>query len=115
MLAEAEPQLVRLAVDIAQKVLMQEIQAGHYEIDPIVTEAMKQVPARCEVVVHLHPDDHARCEAARQLGDDAEGVRFVADPNVRPAECVLQTGEGVVESGVETNLARIGEALTGAE
>ncbi len=115
LIAEAEQQLLDLALDIARKVLMQEIQAGRYEIDPIVTEAMRHVPSRRDVVVHLHPDDYAQCRAAEQLGDDSDGIRFLADPNVGRAECLLETREGVVESAVEPGLARVSEALRNAE
>ena len=112
-IAAAEAQLLELALEIARKVLMQEIDAGRYEIDPIVREALLHVPARQGVVVHLHPDDWAACEIAR----DAEGaagagnVRFLADPGVRRAECLLEAPQGMVVSGVEAHLQDIGEAL----
>lgn len=113
MLAEAEGQLLDLALEIARKVLMQEIQAGRYEIEPIVAEALRHVPPRCDVVVHLHPEDHARCETASadEPGAESGSVRLVADPNVRRAECRLETSQGIVESDVETHLGEIAEAL----
>lgn len=109
--AKAEEQLLALALDIARKVLAQEIQAGRYEIDPIVTEALRQLPARCDVTVRLHPDDHAQCKAALELGGDSESIRFVADANVLRGECFLETSEGTVDAGVETQLGEIAEAL----
>ncbi len=109
----AEQQIVQLAIDVARKVLMQEIQAGRYEIDPIVQAALSQVPGRQEVVVHLNPDDFECCGQARQgeQGDCPAGVRFVADPSVRPAECLLQTPQGNVQSVVEEHLGEIAAAL----
>jgi flagellar assembly protein FliH len=115
ILAEAEEQLVDLAVDIARKVLAQEIEAGRYEIEPIVTEALKRVPARRDVVVHLHPEDHARCMEARE-GRESDGpVTYKADASVGRAGCVLETDEGVIESSVEPHLEDIREALKGLE
>ena len=124
IIAEAEEQLLELALEIARKVLMQEIHAGRYEIDPIVKEALLHVPPRRDVVVHMHPDDWAACEMAREevsapagshLSAEAPGnsgsLRFVADPGVRPGECLLETSEGRVESSVETHLQGIAEAL----
>ena len=113
MIRESEEQLVELALEIARKVLMQEVQAGRYEIDPIVKEALLHVPARQDVTVHLHPDDWAACQTAREAeGSAAAGnVRFVADPSVRRAACLLETSEGTVESAVEANLENIAEAL----
>jgi flagellar assembly protein FliH len=113
MVKEAEGQLLKLAVDIARKVLMQELQAGRYEIDPIVKEALLHAPVRQDVVVHLHPEDWSRCRMAREQGEatQAGSVRFVADPSVQRAQCVLETAEGIVESSVEAHLEGIAEAL----
>jgi flagellar assembly protein FliH len=111
LLAQAEEQLLTLSLEIARKVLAQEIQAGRYEIDPLIAEAMKQLPARCDVTVHLHPNDHARCKMAEELRGDSQSLRFVADADVRPGECFLETPEGAVETSVETQLAQIAEAL----
>ena len=58
-LAQAEEQLLDLAIDIARKVLMQEVQAQRYEIQPIVAEALKRVPEELDVTVYLNPDDLA--------------------------------------------------------
>ena len=113
MLREAENQLLDLAVEIARKVLMQEIQAERHQIEPIVTEALQNLPARQQVVVHLNPRDMARCEIAGKADDaeNSESIRFVADPSVAPAQCVLETPEGTVDSNVDTHLQAISEAL----
>lgn len=113
LVADTESQLVELSLDIARKVLMQAIAAGQYEIDPIVKEALLHVPARQDVVIRLNPQDWARCTMA-QKSDEAGnlgGVRFVADGGVQPAECVLETAEGVIESRVDRHLEEIGQAL----
>lgn len=108
----AEQQIVQLAIDVARKVLMQEIQAGRYEIDPIVQAALDQVTSWQEVVVHLNPEDFARCRQAQESSrDDSSGVRFVADPAVKRSECVLETAQGVVRSAVEEHLREIASAL----
>lgn len=108
----AEQQIVQLAIDVARKVLMQEIQAGRYEIDPIVHAALDQVTSWQEVVVHLNPEDFARCRQAQESSrDDSSGVRFVADPAVKRSECVLETAQGVVRSAVEEHLREIASAL----
>ncbi|MFP4054368.1 MAG: FliH/SctL family protein [Phycisphaerae bacterium] len=118
ILHEAEEQLVDLAVEISRKVLMQEIRAGRYEIEPIVTEALKRVPPRRSVVVHLHPDDWAQCDMVPdEDGEDSGGgrLRFAADPGVRRGECVLETPEGTIDSSIETHLDDIRDALKGLE
>jgi flagellar assembly protein FliH len=112
MMKAAEQQIVQLAIDVARKVMMQEIQAGRYEIDPIVQAALAQVTSWQEVVVHLNPEDFTRCRQAQENSrDDSSGVRFVADPAVRRSECVLETSQGVVRSAIEDHLCEIASAM----
>jgi flagellar assembly protein FliH len=117
MLREAEEHLLDLALEIARKVLMQEIDAQRYQIDPIVREALTQAPLHREVVVRLNAEDWRRCEMARNAedSDKAGRIRFVADPSVKPAECVLETSEGTVTSNLESHVQAIGEALKAPE
>jgi len=116
-LREAEQQLLNLSIQIARKVLMQEIQAQRHEVDPIVREALSRIPARMDAVVHLHPDDLARCELAcrDQQAPGAGSVRFLADPGVGRGECLVQTSHGTVESSIEGHLGEIAKALTESE
>ena len=117
MLQEVEEQLLELATGIAKKVLMQEIQAGRYDIEPIVKEALCHVPARQDLVIRLNPQDHAQCEMARQGAEvgQVSNIRFIADPSIRPAECVIETAEGVVQSSVEAHLEDVSELLKAPE
>lgn len=111
VVADAEQQLVELAVDIAGKILVQEIKSQGYEIDPIVKEALSQAPTRKGVVVRLNPDDLSRCQAAGEQTETDGDIRFVADVSVPPAGCVVETEEGVVESDPRQRLEDVGEAL----
>lgn len=113
MIREAESQLLALALDVARKVLMQEIQAGRYEIDPIVKEALRRVPPRQDVVAHLHPEDWSRSQLARGAEEDpaAGSIRFVADPSIPRGECVLETAEAAIVSAVDDHLDTIADAL----
>lgn len=114
---QAEEKVLELALEIAAKVLMQEVRAGRHEVAPIVEEALQRVPTRRDVVVRLHPEDLARCQAAGEGSDPAEGfeIRFVADPTVPRAGCIVETPEGVIESTLEGHLERLGEALRAPE
>ncbi len=114
---EAQQQLLGLALEIAKKVLMQEIQADRHKIDPIVTEALSRVQDRVDVVVHLHPDDLARCELVGQADEaaDKSSISFVADPKVQRGGCLLQTARGTVESSIDGQLEEIGQALENPE
>ncbi len=112
LIKEAEQQMLDLSLDIARKVLMQEIQASRYEIDPIVKEALGRVPLRSQVLVYLNPEDLARCELAQQAADGTgPALRFVGDASVAKAHCLLEASDGTVTSNVEERLEDIELAL----
>lgn len=109
-------QIAKLAVEIARKVLMQEVADGHYKIETIVLEALRNAPSRENVVVHLNPADAAVCRQAQEQNDGQlfGGIKIEADPNVKPADCMVVTPRGLVESFTETHLLHIAEAFTHA-
>jgi flagellar assembly protein FliH len=114
LLRQSEAQLVELALDVAAKVLMQEVRAGRHEIDPIVKEALARVPPRRGALVRMNPADLERCSLAKDACEskDAEaGVRFVADPSVPRSGCVVESPEGVVRTDLASHLQAIAQVL----
>jgi flagellar biosynthesis/type III secretory pathway protein FliH len=66
----------------------------------------------------LNPEDLAHCRKAQQQdeqGGALVGIKFVADPNVGRAECLLESPKGIIKSLIDENLERIGKALRKAE
>ncbi len=116
LMEDAEQQIVELAIGIAHKVLSQEIEEGHYDMEPILKEALLHIPPRKSIVCHMNLYDWANCKNFQQEQVEADnGIRFVADPSVRRGECVLETDEGFVESSMEGRLQEVGEALKSPE
>jgi flagellar biosynthesis/type III secretory pathway protein FliH len=117
MLSDHKEQIAKLSVEIARKILVQRIQEGDYEIESIVKEALKNAPAHQDVVVHLNPEDLTQCKKTLEgdPGSTLEGIKFVADPNIGRAECLLETPKGIIQSFINEHIERISEALKKAE
>ncbi len=110
-------EIAKLSVEIARKILLQQVQEGNYEIESIVKEAIKNSPTHQDIVANLNPEDLAQLQALQKedaTGDFA-GVKFVSDPNIGKAECRLETPKGVIESLIDEQLERIGNALKKTE
>jgi flagellar biosynthesis/type III secretory pathway protein FliH len=117
IIKEHKEQIAKLAVEIARKVLMQEIKEGDYKIEAIIQEALDNLPTLQDVVVHLNPEDFAQFQIS-EAESDAEifkDVKLVPDPNVGKAECMVETPKGVIESVIEEHLDNIVKALTNTE
>jgi len=114
---EHREEIAKLSVEIARKILVRKVENGDYEIESIVKEALNNAPTRQDVVVHLNPQDLVHCQKAQQdePGGDLVGVKFVSDPNIGRAECLLESPKGIIESLINKHLEQIGKALEKAE
>jgi flagellar biosynthesis/type III secretory pathway protein FliH len=117
IIKEHKEQIAKLAVEIARKVLMQEIKEGDYKIEAIIQEALDNVPTLQDVMVHLNPEDFAQCQISEAENDVEvfKDIKLVPDPNVGKAECLVETPKGVIESVIEEHLDNIVKALTNTE
>jgi flagellar biosynthesis/type III secretory pathway protein FliH len=115
LVSEHKEEIAKLSVEIARKILMQKVEEGDYEIERIVNEALKNAPTHQDVVVHLNPEDLVQCQKAQQdePGGALSGIKFV--PNMGRAECLLETGKGIVKSLIDEHLELIGKALKKAK
>lgn len=106
--------IVRLSMEIAAKILAKDIREGNYEIEQILLDAIQTIPVSSQMVVRLHPTD---LETLRQAIKSKalelpEKLRFVDDPAVGLAECIVESDEGVIEHLIEDHLKQI-EAVLG--
>jgi len=113
---EHREEIARLSVEIARKILMQKAEKGDYEIESIIKEALKNVPASQDVIVHLNPEDLEKCQKAQkdEPGGVLAGIKLVPDQNIGRAECLLESPKGIIKSLIDDNLERIGKALGNA-
>ena len=114
LISEHKEQISSLSVEIARKVLARQVEDGDYEIESIIKEALGSTPSQEDVVVHLNPNDFAAWQKvqAENAGEMPSGLKFVSDNNISPAECMLETDKGRIESFISEQLEKIGKALT---
>jgi len=114
---EHREQIAKLSVEIARKILVQKTEKGDYELECIIEEALKNAPTQQEVVVHLNPGDLDQLQKtqANNGSNILAGIKFVADPKVGRAECILESPKGIVESSINEHLEQISDALKKVE
>ncbi len=110
--ASQKEHIARLSLEIARKVLVQKVEKGDYQIQSIVEAALNNAPSHEDLVVHLNPRDFAAYEQLQQeQGKEPDGVKFVPDASIGPAECRLESPKGIIESMIDQHLEQIGKAL----
>ena len=82
-----------------------------------IKEALKESPAHRNVILHLNPDDFAQYQDIQkeQASHSSEGIEFIADSAVGPAECILESPKGILKLSIEENLERIAKAFEKVE
>ncbi len=115
--AEHSEKIAKLSVEIARKILVQKIENGDYEIESIVKETLTKAPGHQDLMMHLNPEDLAQFQKAQQneAGGIFTGIKFVPDPKIGRAECLLESPKGIIESLIDEHLEQIGSALKKAE
>lgn len=110
--ARAERDVVRLAVEVARKIVHREITADREIIQTLVRVALTRVAEKTAVTIHLNPADHSYVVAHRAyLAENEDGGReltLVADKSVERGGCLIRTDCGEVD-------ARIGEQFREVE
>jgi flagellar biosynthesis/type III secretory pathway protein FliH len=113
-IVEHRQAIAKLSIEIARKILSQKVKDGDYQIEAIVQEALNNAPSRQNIVVRLNPQDFAKCQQMQQNDSMLASVKLVADPGIGPAECIVETPKGKVESLLDSHLEQVTRVLSKA-
>jgi flagellar biosynthesis/type III secretory pathway protein FliH len=103
---------VELAHAIASKLVFQQLQAGSFPVDRLVTEVLSRLNTRDATTVRLHPDDLAALQADEQLDQILdENVRLIADPKLSRGDCKAVVGEITVVYELQRQIEEIRREL----
>jgi flagellar biosynthesis/type III secretory pathway protein FliH len=113
LFASQKDKVVQLSINIARKILAYEIDKGNYDIKNIILEAIQTIPVSGQTIVRLNPADLETLRMAMKTDnfEIPEKIQFIDDQNVRPAECIVESDQGVVEYLIEEHLKQIESAL----
>ncbi|MBW8014758.1 MAG: hypothetical protein FVQ82_01105 [Planctomycetes bacterium] len=112
VVTENQKQIALLAVEIARKIIVSEIEEGKYDIAAMIEKALQASPSRDGAMVRLNPADYVTVEEIMKSGSsNFENVKFEADSSILPAHCFVATSKGVVEYFIDDQLNSIGKSL----
>jgi len=115
MILEAEPEIARLAVAVARRIVRREVSTDHEVVVSVVREALARVGGEETVAVRVNPAEvavvhEARPALERQFGDIGS-LAVEEDSSISPGGCVVTTPRGSVDARVESQLRKVEEAL----
>lgn len=115
IIAEAEPFLVELSVEVAKKVIGAELQVSPELVLEMSKKALRRSRVHGQITVCVnhkyfdHVQEH-RSQLLELLDGQAE-VSIYPDHTVQDGGCVIRTHLGSVDARVDTQLAEIKQAL----
>lgn len=112
--AEAENELLSLALQIAQRLVSMEVQYNKEAVLAIIREAQTQLPSAArEIWLELNPADAVLVKDV--FTSDADPlVHLVEKPAMSRAGCVLRTSDSRLDATLETRLAVLTQKLLSA-
>ncbi|MBV8637083.1 MAG: hypothetical protein JO322_03300 [Candidatus Eremiobacteraeota bacterium] len=114
VIASSEPELVRLAMAIAERVVHTEVANNRQVVVENVRAALTRLVSREVVTLRVNPADH---ETIRQYRDsivaasDVEHLRVVEDQRVDRGGVIVETDAGTIDAKISTQLREAKRAI----
>lgn len=113
---QAEPFLLNISVNIAKKIIQQELKQHSEQIVATVQAGLKQVMERGEILIQVSPDDYplilSHAEELERYIDSESVLRIVPDHTQASAGgCMIQTPNGSYDVTVDSQLKAITKQL----
>ncbi len=112
---ESEVEILKLAVEIAEKIITERINESPASWMKMVQNAVEKVAGAKEVVLRVAPEDEEfvvlQLGAVREILSESPPVRVVADSTLKKGDFVLQTDLGQIDGRIKEQLKKIAQAL----
>jgi flagellar assembly protein FliH len=104
---ESEQELVKLSLAIARKVLKREVTVDPSSLQGIVKAALETLNAGEVYRIRLATPDAAALDRHLQAMGLPQAIEVIADPALERGAVLFETARGLVDAGVQTQIAEI--------
>ncbi|HUB83152.1 MAG TPA: FliH/SctL family protein [Bryobacteraceae bacterium] len=112
VIQRAEADTVRLAIEIARRVLHRELTVDANALLALTRAALQKLQSQEIHRVRVHPDQEAVVRASLQESGRGHGIEIIADPAQPPGGILFDIGRGALDASVGTQLDEIVRGLT---
>ncbi len=119
MLKQVEPQVVALAVSVAEKMIGERLAATPELVLLSVKEGLSKLSEQGEIIVRLHPADMSICKehqgSLQSELRESSTLSFVPDDTLEKGSCRIEAGSAVVECLLGERLMELRKMLAEAD
>jgi flagellar assembly protein FliH len=108
----AEADLVRLAIEIARRVLHRELTVDTSALQALTNAALQKLQSQEIHRVRVHPAQEKMVRASLLDSGRGEGIEVISDPSQPPGGILFDIGRGALDASVNTQLDEIVRGLT---
>lgn len=114
-LQSTEPHVLELVLEIARKVVRDELRQHPEHVLNVVRDTLRRVKGFGTVRVRVHPSDLERVRQSRTslltVLEGADGIEVVEDRRVEAGSCVVETEHGTYDARLSTQFEEIEQLL----
>jgi len=116
LLDEMEPRILRLALDIGEKILGYELDEKKESFVSLVTTALGLMKSEGRVKVRVSAEQfkssfRSKAEHLLKTGHSVVEAEVSVDPSVEPNGCLIDTGSGIVDASADAQMEQISRNL----
>ncbi len=104
-----EPEVVKLALSIARKILHREVQVDPLILAGIVRSALERLDSTTRIRLHVSPAHGDRWREA--IESSARTIEIVADTRCKPDSCRIETEVGTTDVSIDDSFNEIEKGL----
>jgi flagellar assembly protein FliH len=108
---QAEADLVKLALEIAKKVVHREVTIDKEIVVTLAGIGLSRVHDRTAAAIHLHPEDFAYLSSQRERIETGHVLELIEDRSISRGGCLIHTEMGDVDARIEQQFAEIERAF----
>jgi len=108
----AERDTVRLAIEIARRVLHRELSVDNSALEALIRAALEKLQNQEVYRVRVHPDQEPVLKSCLTQAGRHGSVLVVADPTQPKGGAIFEISRGALDASVETQLREIERGLT---
>ena len=115
IIQRSEGDIVDLALEIAQKVIQQELTLNRDILADMIRTALSDFGAKDEITIRMGPEDHRILKSATsKILEGSEGIENIAlqvDESIAEGGCVIETHFGNVDLRIDKQLEEIARSM----
>jgi flagellar assembly protein FliH len=115
IIQEADPFVIKLSVEIARKILQQELKTNQDVLLPMIKESLATVYETSSLTINVSPEDFPFVQKQReQLLAAVNGkveVKIMPDYSIQHGGCIIHTSSGSIDARIDVQLSEIKKAL----